>query len=163
MKSSALIVGNCRYWLKRVIGEGRRIIVWCMLNPSTADHRKDDATIRRVMRFSKDWGYDIVIVVNFFAFRSRNPKVLKPLIKMHGLLYVTGEDNQFWQDYWIEKADRLVIGWGNNLYVDPVEIAQMFPDAYCLGLTKSLQPKHPLMIKAITKPKLYLKEAFNAE
>lgn len=157
-RSAALLAGPqlCyRYWLKRVIGRGRRTIVWVMLNPSTADASKDDATIRRVLRFSKDWGFDIVIVVNCFALRARDPQVIHTALVKRDLEDVMGPDNSFWINYWVSRAQRLVIGWGNNMTFEPAEIVQTFPHAVCLGLTKSLQPKHPLMIAANTEPEFY--------
>lgn len=154
-RKSAFLDGHYRYWLKRVVGTGKRLIVWVMLNPSTADHVKDDATIKRVMRFSKDWGFDIVIVVNVFAYRHRSPKVMKAFLVEHGWEATVGEQNPFWVNYWTKRADRLVIGWGNNMTFEPVELMRTFRGAACLGLTKSLQPKHPLMIAADTAPVLY--------
>lgn len=157
-RRGAFITGpkDCyRYWLKRVIGRGKRLIVWVMLNPSTADHRKDDATIKRVMRFSKDWGFDIVIVVNVFAYRARDPKVIHALLKKRPLEFVMGPDNSFWIDYWTSRAQRLVIGWGRNMTFDPDDIIATFKHATCLGLTKNMQPKHPLMISADTEAVFY--------
>lgn len=151
-----------RYWLKRVIGKGKRLIVWVMLNPSTADHKKDDATIRRVMRFSKDWGFDIVIVVNCFALRARDPQVIHTALAKRPLEEVMGPDNSFWINYWTSRAQRLVIGWGNNMTFDPDEILLTFPLATCIGLTKSLQPRHPLMVAANTEPEFYEQAYSNA-
>lgn len=144
-----------RYWLKRRVGLGKRLIVWIMLNPSTAEHRTNDATIRRVLRFSKDWGFDLVIVLNMYAYRATSPKRLMRVMKKRGADHVFGEDNQFWHDYWLERADRVLIGWGGNINIHPLETMQIFPQAYCLGVTRSLQPKHPLMIAANTQPVTY--------
>ena len=47
------------------------------LNPSTADHKDDDPTIRRVIGFSKDLGFERLMVGNVFALRSVDPSALK--------------------------------------------------------------------------------------
>ena len=52
-------------------------ITWIMLNPSTADFYRDDPTIRRVTRFSAAWGFRDVWVVNLFAARTTDPKMLR--------------------------------------------------------------------------------------
>jgi hypothetical protein len=47
---SAFITGKYRYWLERRWLNARYdapMVVWCMLNPSTADAETDDPTIRR--------------------------------------------------------------------------------------------------------------------
>ncbi len=47
-----------------------------MLNPSTADASVDDPTIRRCMGFSRRLGYQGMVVVNLFAWRSPKPSEL---------------------------------------------------------------------------------------
>src|ERR1700733_11688299 len=41
--------------------------LFVMLNPSTADAEKDDATIRRCVGFAKSWNYERLAVVNLYA------------------------------------------------------------------------------------------------
>jgi hypothetical protein len=41
-----------------------------MLNPSTADDRVDDPTIRRCVALAKRWGFGAIDVVNLFAWRG---------------------------------------------------------------------------------------------
>jgi len=52
-------------------GIGRCVIVG--LNPSTADAQNDDPTIRRCMGFAQDWGFNELIMVNLFAYRTPHP------------------------------------------------------------------------------------------
>ncbi len=52
-------------------------IVFIGLNPSTADETKDDPTIRRCIGFAKRWGYAAFCMMNLFAYRTRDPFVMK--------------------------------------------------------------------------------------
>ena len=77
--SAAVFSTNRLYRLHPAAQLGRHQVtrlVWVMLNPSTADASTDDATIRRVLRFSDDWDYGSVRVVNLFAYRSTQPRLL---------------------------------------------------------------------------------------
>lgn len=72
--------GLYRYRLTRYLApaktpyiEKENLIVWLMFNPSTADATRNDATIRRVIGFSKRWGYTFSDIYNLFAFRSTHP------------------------------------------------------------------------------------------
>ena len=67
-----------RYALTRRWRPNGETIVWIMLNPSTADGNQDDNTIRRVTRFSQDWGYQALQVLNLFAYRATDHDI--PLI-----------------------------------------------------------------------------------
>lgn len=47
------------------------------LNPSTADDKIDDPTIRRCINFAQSWGYGGLCVTNLFAFRATLPSNMK--------------------------------------------------------------------------------------
>jgi len=75
MVRSAVIskCGRYRYLLTRKWGKRTDFATFVMLNPSTADGFRDDATIRKCIGFAKRWGFDGIQVVNLFAWRSRDP------------------------------------------------------------------------------------------
>jgi hypothetical protein len=54
--------------------EALRVLVFIMLNPSTADADKDDPTIRRCKSFGKLWGYHKVVIGNLYGYRATEPK-----------------------------------------------------------------------------------------
>lgn len=99
--------GAYRYWLsRRWNAEGKRV-VFVMLNPSTADASIDDPTIRKCVGFASRAGYSCLDVVNLFAFRSVDPKVLR---YSHNAV---GPDNDGWIDIRCRGAD-VVFAWGAN-------------------------------------------------
>lgn len=65
-----------RYRLWRVWDETRPRACYIMLNPSTADEMKDDATIRVCKGRAIRLGYGGLDVVNLFALRSTLPQAL---------------------------------------------------------------------------------------
>jgi len=48
-------------------------VLWCLLNPSTADHEADDPTIRRLTGFARRWDAGGIVVVNLFG--SSAPRI----------------------------------------------------------------------------------------
>lgn len=137
--------GLYRYLLVRSweVGQG---VTWVLLNPSTADAHQDDATIRKLIGFSRRWGYAHLVVVNLFAWRATDP---------HDLAVAAdpfGPENYNTVESRIRSADLVVVGWGANADwtkrshgTTPVaEIAcEAGVDLWCLGRTASGEPRHP--------------------
>ena len=69
--------GAYRYLLTRRFGPGKKLATFVMLNPSTADAERDDATIRKCVGFARSWGCAGLQVVNLFAFRATDPTDLR--------------------------------------------------------------------------------------
>lgn len=65
-----------RYWLEREIRPTGIVVAFNMLNPSTADEKKNDPTVRRCIGYATDWGASKLIVTNIFGLRSTDPKLL---------------------------------------------------------------------------------------
>src|SRR5437588_2477108 len=69
--------GRYRYLLTRRLGRSRRVATFIMLNPSTADAINNDPTIRKCVGFARRWGCGLLQVVNLFALRATEPRVLR--------------------------------------------------------------------------------------
>jgi hypothetical protein len=145
--------GTYRYHLYRIWNEKLPKVIFIGLNPSTADAEKDDATIRRIIRFCQDWGYGGFFIVNLFAYRSRNPDNLK-LAKNP-----VGDHNDAWILRLTWKGNPVVVCWGRNgtLYGRDKEVLGMLPkkNTYYMELTKTGIPKHPLYLPKDCKLKPY--------
>lgn len=148
MKKSAVIspCGNYRYWLEREWNPDLPKVAFLMLNPSTADGREDDPTIRRCIGFAKSWGYGGFVVVNLFAVRSADPSILKDHDDP------VGKSNDSWVRHAIEVSDEVVCAWGSHKFAfdRACEVLAMMKGARTVALkvTKGGSPGHPLYIKA---------------
>ena len=121
-------------------------------NPSTADATRDDPTIRRCIRFAEDWKCGRLLVANLFAYRTPKPVVLRRKPKP------VGRQNNGWLLRLAAESDVCVAAWGNNgRYLGrDAEVVALVKDLKCLGLTKAGAPRHPLYVRADTKPRSLL-------
>lgn len=138
-----------RYRLEREWNEGRGTVLFIGLNPSTADHRRDDPTIRRCVRFARDWGYRRMQIVNLFAYRATYPEDLLTAADP------VGSSNDRWISSSHKEADLTVACWGNHgmhLQRDRI-IRKRLDRLHCLRMNRSQQPAHPLYLKASLRPR----------
>lgn len=146
--SNALIdpTGQYRYWLTRHWDDLRRPVTWVMLNPSTADARADDATIRSCTRLSHPLGGGLV-VVNLFAWRATNPAELLDVDDP------VGPDNDEHLLVRAYQGSRVIVGWGRpgTLLGRGERVTRLLRRAgfelWCYGTTQNGQPKHPLYLR----------------
>lgn len=143
--------GKYRYALWRTWDKNKPVVMFIMLNPSTADGTKDDPTIRKCIAYAKAWGYGALIVGNLYAFRSRNPKLLA-----HEEDPV-GSNCGLWLYTLSKMADLRVAAWGNNILSRKrvKQVENLIPGLYCLELSKSGNPKHPLYLRKNLKPQSF--------
>ena len=141
-----------RYLLRRRVGESDSRALFVMLNPSAADERDDDPTIRRCIGFARDWGYGVLEVANLFALVSTKPEGLTrardPI----------GPDNDDAIRAAMKRADLIILAWGNHGLRLPDRAARVEDMAreaghpHCLGITKAGAPRHPLYLPRSTPP-----------
>ncbi len=141
---SAVISGDglYRYRLDRRWAPGATV-AWVMLNPSTADGETDDATLRKVTRYSRGWGFGALTVVNLYGYRATDPRDLWKAADP------VGPENDRHITEAVSRAE-VVAAWGAHARADRIAAALALiakaPGAsrvHALGVTKSGQPKHP--------------------
>jgi len=79
-----------RWWGDMLTPEGAGILPVVMLNPSKADAKHDDPTVRKVIGFAKRLGYYGAAIVNKYGLRATDPAELELAADP------VGEDNDFW-------------------------------------------------------------------
>lgn len=153
--------GRYRYDLTRRWADGP-LAAWIGLNPSTADETEDDPTIRRILRFTRDWlpEFGGIVMLNLFAMRSTRPVHLTEADDP------VGRANELTIRAWLNSTpvEAVVLAWG-AWYARPAVIKAMAdkrpPDVrriahqaghkpLVLGYTAEGAPKHPLYVKADT-------------
>lgn len=157
-----------RYVLERIWDQRRDVVLWVMLNPSTADENRDDATIRRCIAFSQSWGYGGLAVGNLFAVRSTDPG---------GVIFAgdpVGPENDWYLESLASTSAMTVCAWGGSLaghsiFQDRVSAvrdllmssaAMQVLDTpaviHCLGINADGTPKHPVRLPGDTRLRRYI-------
>lgn len=150
MKSGAAL-SECRHYrfaLWRIWDEARPYVLFVGLNPSTADEKYDDPTIKRCINYAKDWGYGGIYVANLFAYRATNPKEI--YLKNDPI----GANNDDWLKKLSHEAGITVAAWGNHgLFLGRSKVvSKQLKNLYALKINKSGEPAHPLYLPATSKP-----------
>lgn len=149
-----------RYLLWREWDPVKPGIVFIMLNPSTADERVLDPTLRRCLGYAREWGYGRMDILNIFAIRSTDPRVL------YAHRDPVGEKNdEVIRSTCIRARSRMIVAaWGTHGVFQQRDRAvidlitgKMGQDLHCLQLTNAGIPSHPLYLKGSLKPLLFEK------
>jgi hypothetical protein len=142
--------GTYRYALWRRWGPEPQVL-FVMLNPSTADGRNDDPTIRRCIGFAMSWGFGGVAVGNLFAFRTPSPGVLRQASQP------VGRSNDRWLQRLAAESSRVIAAWGNHgsLMDRDEQVCALLGPLYVLSLTQRGQPRHPLYVPASARSSLW--------
>jgi hypothetical protein len=141
--------GRYRYRLWRLWDELRPVMVWVMLNPSTADANVDDQTIRKCIGFAKAHHHGGIIVVNLFAWRSTDPKELPRVDDPVG---PENDDHILWACT-APLMLSVVAGWGSNKFAQKraTRVKALIHggarrDVKCFRRSDNGTPWHPLYL-----------------
>jgi hypothetical protein len=142
--------GFFRFTLARRWHDSGRLLLFCMLNPSTADAIEDDATIRRCAGFAARHGFPGFIVVNLFAYRTKSPAILARMGWQTG--GKSADDHILMA---VRASSAVCVAWGaignEGRAMDRVqEVAPLLSstgmELQCLKITRSGFPSHPLYL-----------------
>ena len=132
-----------RYSLNREWDNSKNKILYIMLNPSLADDKNDDPTIRRLINFTKKFNYGGFLVGNIFTTITPNPKEID---KSKGM-----SDKNFEKLLnLINKVDQIVYAWGSSIE-EPQLLKKLVLNPKCFGKNLNGTPKHPLYLPSQTK------------
>lgn len=147
------ISGDYRYNLWRHLGPELQSVLFVMLNPSTATHQDNDATIRRCIGFAKAWGFGCLEVANIFAIRSTDPA------KIYRAEDPIGPDNDAEILEASERCEMTVCAWGTHgafmdrgRTVTKALLSIRNADVRALKINADGSPAHPLYLSAKLVP-----------
>jgi hypothetical protein len=152
---SSAVISSCglyRYALHRRWDDGPQVL-FCMLNPSTADETNPDPTMTKCLKFAKRWGYGSLAIGNLFGFRATEPR------DMLAADEPVGPDNDVWLRILAGESQLKIAAWGaNGGYRDrdkAVLALLQGHDLHYLRLTKEGHPGHPLFLPGNLTPILW--------
>lgn len=126
-----------------------RTDVWVLLNPATGDtEQRRRPTLDRCIARSREDGRTGLVIVNLFAHRHTDPKVLR-----HAADPV-GPANDDALRLLTSTASRTVAAWGagGRLHGRSRAVARLLDRPLCLGTTRRGEPRHPLYVPGDAAP-----------
>lgn len=147
-----------RYWLYREWHARLPVLGIIGLNPSTADEKLNDPTIRKEIGFVERWGYGAILKLNLYAYRATNPTELFKAMK-RGENVVGGRRNHFdalglyCRDF---RVENILAAWGARGGDRGLRVARRIGKPLsCLARNKDGSPVHPLYIPYDRKTEPY--------
>jgi hypothetical protein len=149
MKTDALLSGDrkYRYWLTRIWDESKPMGCVIGVNPSKADEKEDDPTIRKDIGFLTRFGFGGLLKLNVGAYRSTDPRnwrkaldpIGDPLNSARTLAEYVGKFG----------VKLTIAAWGKNgnYFLGRCNaIRREIPGLMCLGTNPDGTPRHTLML-----------------
>ena len=140
-----------RYWLVRIWNDALPLFCTFGVNPSTADERTDDATIRKDMGFAARLGFGGVLKLNVGAFRATDPREWRKAADPIGPENTLGHLKSYLAQF---RPKKTVACWGRNgNYAKDqcARIAREIVPLYCFGRNPDGTPRHTLMLPYSTQ------------
>ena len=144
----------CRTWRYKLWRQWSSAppVVFIGLNPSTADERKDDHTIRRCINMAAEWDAGGILMLNLYGYRATHPKDLWKADDPVG----PETDEHLLSS--CHDALGVVACWGGFREAqDRIrQVVRMFKQEgipfYILGTTKKGHPRHPSRLPRGVQP-----------
>lgn len=159
------ILSSCRtyrYVLYRhnSLSASNKIMIFVMINPSTADENQNDHTIRKCLKIAHHHDCEHVYVVNLIPYRSKNVEDVDNFVSKLSIEALHTINNVNWNyiDEILQSNDKkpiIICGWGKYDKVrTTLSQATEFYDKYksfklkCLKINKDQSPIHPLFVNS---------------
>ena len=156
--SGSAILSQCETWryrLERTLNSSSGPVAAIIgVNPSTADAKVDDQTIRKDIGFGRRLGWSRIIKGNLFAYRATDVRKLKDVVDP------IGPDNDMHLEQIFRDADVLIAAWGPKAklprrlqprYLEIIRIAdRVAKPLLCFGRSGDGMPRHTLMLPYAT-------------
>ena len=136
-----------------------RPVTFIGLNPSKADERADDPTIRRCIGFARRWGAPRLNVVNVSPLVATRPADLKAAgpepdaVAARNLEHVASVTR---------RGEMVIAAWGVLGAVEgrDAQVMELLRGAgvravYCLAINADGSPRHPMYMPGATEPAVY--------
>lgn len=141
-----------RYWLLRVWDDSLPLLCVIGVNPSKADEKDDDPTIRKTIGFGKKLKYGGVLMLNVGAFRATDPREWKTAADPFGPKNSIPHLKKYIARF---NPVCIVAAWGKNCksQLHPfraAEIVNEIPNLMCWGRNTDGTPRHPARISYST-------------
>lgn len=145
--------GRYRWRLGRRWGPGP-LVLFVLLNPSTADAFEPDPTSTRCEGYARRWGFDGFEIVNLFSWRATEPKDLNAVhgsSNLYGLRHTAGHRAA------LRECDLVVVGWGSltaRRWAWPAarktlaQLLESHGQVFALKTNQDGTPGHPLYLRA---------------
>ena len=126
-----------RYQLWRIWDNEKPLILFILLNPSNADDKNDDNTVKKLIGFTKKFEFGGFYLGNLYSLITTNPSPSK---------FINNEARNIKHiQIMKKKCKKIIIGWG-NLGTYPNWLLDNIGETMCLGINKNGTPKHPLYL-----------------
>lgn len=137
--------GTWRYSLQRHWDSELPKATFVMLNPSVANAHQDDPTTTQCLKRVVKAGYGRYEAVNLFALVSTDPQALRSYPDP------VGPDNDEYIRAAADKADMIVVAWGNLGYLQGradhvLNDVLRSRELWCLGQNRNGTPRFPLRV-----------------
>ena len=131
-----------RYQLWRIWNKEKPLILFILLNPSNADEKNDDKTVKKLIGFTKIFEYGGFYLGNLYSLTNSTPSPAK---------FICDEARNIKHiEIMKKKCKQVVVGWGKlGKYPNWLIDKRMKP--MCFGVNKNGTPKHPLYLSYETE------------
>ncbi|MEM9490032.1 MAG: DUF1643 domain-containing protein [Myxococcota bacterium] len=162
-ESGEIAMNGNSFALWRRVGEGERLVSWIMLNPSVADARSDDATLRRCRAYAVRWGFGWLTVGNLWPRRTPDPGELFRWVvdgRDPSERQRTLETNDRYVLRMAQRAELTVCAWGSGrgrlggrASAMRFQLSAVGVKPHALAVTRDGQPCHPLRLSRELSPR----------